>query len=75
MISYKKLWKLLIDKGLKKKDLCREAKISAATVTKMGKKGHISTSVIERICLCLNCSPGDIMEFRPEQTSGNTLQD
>lgn len=63
MVSYKKLWKLLIDRGIKKKDLCRGANISPATVTKMGKQGHISTLVVERICLFLECSPNDIMEF------------
>lgn len=61
-ISYKPLWKLLIDREIKKKDLCRMAGISPATITKMGKGGQISTSVLEKICSALNCSLNDIME-------------
>lgn len=62
IISYKPLWKLLIDRDIKKKDLCKMAGISPATVTKMGKGGQISTSVLEKICTALNCSLNDIME-------------
>lgn len=61
-ISYKPLWKLLIDRDIKKKDLCKMAGISPATITKMGKGGQISTSVLEKICSALNCSLNDIME-------------
>lgn len=43
-VSYKKLWKMLIDKDMKKKDLCAKAGISTASVTKMGKGGHVTTS-------------------------------
>ena len=43
MVSYKKLWKLLIDKDMKKKDLCERAGISTASVTKMGKNGYVTT--------------------------------
>ncbi len=64
-ISYKRLWKLLIDKEMKKKDLCAKAGISPATVTKMGKNGHVSTEVLSKICLALNCKIGDIMENIP----------
>ena len=42
-VSYKKLWKLLIDKDMKKKDLCEKAGISPASVTKMGRNGHVTT--------------------------------
>ncbi len=42
-VSYKKLWKLLIDKDMKKKDLCAKAGISPASITKMGKNGHVTT--------------------------------
>lgn len=61
-ISYKPLWKLLIDRDIKKKDLCKMAGISPATITKMGKGGQISTSVLEKICSALNCSLNEIME-------------
>ena len=63
--SYKPLWKLLIDKDLKKKDLCELAGISPASVTKMGKCGHVTTETLEKICLALDCKVKDIMELVP----------
>ena len=60
--SYKKLWKLLIDKDMKKKDLCALAGISSASVTKMGRNGHVTTEVLAKICAALNCTLDDIME-------------
>lgn len=65
-ISYKPLWKLLIDRDIKKKDLCKMAGISPATITKMGKGGQISTSVLEKICTALNCSLNNILETVPD---------
>ena len=62
-VSYKKLWKLLIDKDIKKKDLCSQAGISSATITKMGKGGHVTTEVLLKICTALNCNVEDIMEM------------
>ena len=64
-ISYQPLWKLLIDKDLKKKDLCEMAGISPASVTKMGKCGHVTTETLEKICLALDCRVEDIMELVP----------
>ena len=64
-VSYKKLWKLLIDKDLKKKDLCAKAKISPATITKMGKNGHVTTEVLAKICNTLDCTIDDIMDVIP----------
>ena len=66
-ISYKPLWKLLIDKEMKKKDLCEIAGISPASVTKMGKGGHVTTETLEKICLALECSVTDIVELVPDQ--------
>ena len=63
--SYKPLWKLLIDRDLKKKDLCEMAGISPASVTKMGKCGHVTTGTLEKICLALDCRVTDIMELVP----------
>ena len=68
-VSYKRLWKLLIDKDMKKKDLCAKAGISPASVTKMGKNGHVTTDILQRICLALDCQMGDIMELIPENTN------
>ena len=62
-ISYKPLFKLLIDKGLRKKDLCKIADISLATVTKMGKSGHVTTEVLMKICLALDCGLYDVIEI------------
>lgn len=49
-VSYKKLWKILIDKDMKKKDLCLAAGISHASMTKLGKNDNITTSVLVKIC-------------------------
>jgi DNA-binding Xre family transcriptional regulator len=62
-VSYKKLWKLLIDRDMKKKDLCEQAGISSASVTKMGKGGHVTTEVLVKICAALDCTIDDIMEI------------
>ena len=62
-ISYKKLWKLLIDRELKKKDLQRMSGVSAASITKMGRGENINTEIINRICIALNCDVGDIEPF------------
>ena len=70
-ISYKKLWKLLIDKDMKKKDLCSVAGISPASVTKMGRGGHVTTEILQKICLALDCDVGDILALVPDRaTSG-----
>lgn len=61
-VSYKKLWKLLIDKDIKKKDLSIKAGISPATITKMGKGGHVTTEVLLKICNALQCDIDDIIE-------------
>ncbi len=66
-ISYKKLWKLLIDKDMKKKDLQQLAGISAASVTKLGKNENVNTEIIEKICTALKCDVCDIMEMADEQ--------
>ena len=62
-VSYKKLWKMLIDKDMKKKDLCAKAGISTASVTKMGKGGHVTTEVLAKICIAMECTLDDIMEI------------
>jgi len=61
-ISYNKLWKLLIDKGMNKKDLKRVSGISTTSIAKMGKGENITTDVILKICNALNCGTDDIME-------------
>lgn len=65
-VSYKKLWKLLIDKDMMKKDLQKEARISWATLTKMSRSETVSTEVLMKVCKALHCDVGDIVEFIDE---------
>lgn len=66
-ISYKKLWKLLIDRDLKKKDLPSLAGISSASGTKLGKNENVNTETLEKICRALNCDISDIMEMSEDE--------
>jgi DNA-binding Xre family transcriptional regulator len=61
-ISYNKLWKLLIDKNMKRKDLQEAAEISSASIAKLGKGENITTDVLLKICVALDCTLEDIME-------------
>ena len=61
--SYKKLWKLLIDRDLKKKDLANMSNISNYTITKLTRGENVTTDVLGKVCKALNCSIDDIMEF------------
>ncbi|MFA0814507.1 hypothetical protein SDC9_93731 [bioreactor metagenome] len=62
-VSYKKLWKLLIDKNMKKKDLRTVTGISTTTLAKLGKDENVSTDILAKICRALECDVGDIMEM------------
>jgi len=65
--SYKKLFKLLIDRDMKKKDLAKKADISIATITKMGKDGAVvSSDILVKICTALGCTMDDIVEIIPD---------
>lgn len=66
-MSYNKLWKLLIDRNLMKKDLREMAGLSTNVIAKMGKGGDVSTEVLRKICKALDCTIDDIMEFVPEE--------
>ena len=61
--SYKKLWKLLIDKDMKKQDLAKSAHISNYTISKLTKGENVTTDILGRICKALECNIDDIMEF------------
>lgn len=61
-MSYNRLWKLLIDKGIKKSDLRKLADVSSSSLVKMNKGENITTDVILRICKALDCRVEDIME-------------
>jgi putative transcriptional regulator len=61
-VSYKKLWKLLIDKDMKKKDLRQATGMSTTSLAKLGKNENINTEILVKICKALECDIGDIME-------------
>lgn len=61
-VSYKRLWKLLIDKDMKKKNLVETAGISTYTINKLNRGDNVTTDVLVKICKALNCSFDDIME-------------
>ena len=67
--SYKGLWKLLIDKGMKKSDLISSAGISGNIVAKMGRGEYVSMESLEKICICLNCDICDIVSIKREEVS------
>lgn len=67
MVSYKKLWKLLIDKDLKKKDLVSLAGVSTYTINKLNRGDNVTTDVLQRICKALNCNIGDIVDIINEE--------
>ena len=66
-ICYNKLWKLLIDKGIKKVDLEKLTGLSRSTIAKLVNGENVNTEVIERICRALNCQISDIAEIKEEE--------
>lgn len=65
-ISYKKLWKILIDKNMKKTDLIKEAGVTSNIIARMGKNQYIAMESLEKICNALKCDVGDIVSFNDE---------
>ncbi len=61
-VSYKKLWKLLIDRDLKKKDLCEISGVSSTSIAKMGRNENVNTDILVKICEALGCDISDIAE-------------
>ena len=66
-VSYKKLWKLLIDRDLLKRDVCKMANISNASMAKLGKGENVNTDILLRICEALEVDISDIMEVVPDK--------
>ncbi len=64
-VSYKKLWKLLIDRDMKKKDLQAAAGISPSSISKLSKNSYVSMDVLVKVCSTLNVDFSDIMELVP----------
>ena len=71
-VSYRKLWKLLIDKDMKKKDLRLSSGISTNAMAKMGKNERVTTDVIDKVCCALKCDVGDIMELIDDKLVNET---
>lgn len=72
-VSYKKLWKLLIDRDMRKQDLKEKAGISKGTITKLGKNQNVSTETLAKICAALGCNIEDIVEFSTEEQRDNNV--
>lgn len=70
-VSYNKLWKLLIDRGMKKKDLRQISGISTGTLAKLGKNENVSTDILVKICEALKCDVSDIMEIKYSEDTEN----
>jgi DNA-binding Xre family transcriptional regulator len=70
-ISYHKLWKMLIDKKMNRKDLREKARISTASIAKLGKGENITTDVLLKICEALDCDITEIMEIDKSGQSEN----
>lgn len=70
-VSYKKLWKLLIDKNMIKKQLREQAGLTTNVIAKLGKDENVSTEVICKICKALDCGLDDIIEIIPDEEEGN----
>lgn len=66
-VSYKKLWKLLIDRDMMKKDLREKAGLTTNVIAKMGKEENVSTEVLCKICVALDCRLEDIIEIIPDR--------
>ena len=66
-LSYKKLWKLLIDKGIRKMEFARMAGISQNTMARLSRNQDVSLDVLGKICCTLNCKVDDVLEFIPEE--------
>ena len=71
-VSYKKLWKLLIDHDMKKRDLEKAAQVSHYTMNKHTHGDNVTTDVLARICFALDADVGDIMEIIPDDKGETT---
>ncbi|MDR1961031.1 MAG: helix-turn-helix transcriptional regulator [Gracilibacteraceae bacterium] len=67
-VSYKKLWKILIDKDMKKQDLQKATGVSWGVITKLSKGETVSMEVLIKLCKCLDCSIDDMLDILPDET-------
>ena len=71
-VSYNRLFKLMIDRKMRKKDLCELAGVITSTMSKMGRDEIVSLEVIDRICQKLNCNVEDVLEILPDSPDNGT---
>lgn len=64
--NYKKLWHILLDRDMKKKELAQTAGVSTYTINKLNKNDNVTVEVLGKICKALNCTLDDIMEFEED---------
>lgn len=65
-VSYKKLWHILLDRDMKKKDLQEAAELTSYAMNKLSRDENVTTEILGKICKTLDCSPDDIIEFLPD---------
>lgn len=65
-VSYKKLWHILLDRNMKKKELQEAAKLTGYAMNKLSRDESVTTDVLAKVCRCLNCTPDDIMDILPD---------
>lgn len=71
-VTYKKLFHLMIDRGITNAELMEKAGFSANIITRLKRDNYLSLDTIEKICFALGCKADDILEFIPEQKEDNT---
>lgn len=67
-VTYKKLWKMLIDDGLKKKDLQERAELTGYAMHKLSRDETVTTDTLAKICVAMNCTVDDIMDIIPDES-------
>ena len=70
-VSYKRLWKLLVDKEMSKSDLRKKSEIAPNTMTKLRRDEPVNLAILGRICDVLNCDYGDLMQYVPEENTND----
>ena len=73
-VNYNRLWKLLIDRNMKKKELVALSKVSPASVTKLGRNENVNVEILEKICIALECDIADIMEITIKESGEEDIQ-
>ena len=74
-VSYIKLWKTLLDRGMKRTDLISIAGISSNVLAKLGKYEHVAMESIEKICVALQCDVSDVLEFQQTTKTKADVED